>query len=463
MLWRHLWLVRASLASGLAVSLMFIGGSIAAAQSKDSAPTSPEPSAPPAGVQSATVNILEAAKAGDLNVVAKGQGQDRVHLALHNRSTRRLNVVIPPGLVAASAAGQGAGGGGGRGGGFQSMGLGSIGNREGAFGEFHGTASPPPGLQSINATDESLSRHVAVPVGETIELSIASVCLNYGVASPTPRDTFKLMDVADYSSNPRVAKALRSLATFGTSQGVAQAVMWHVCNNLSFDQMAAQAGKVMNLQQVALAARFVAELDASTASDLVDPASVIHDRIFVQLNGEGQLAADAARLSRQLEDQHLFGMPIRVIDSDQLPATGAPALCLRVVLTDSKTGQTSGRIMASACTEPNAWLPIGKTAFRESSSVSVLDAPGLAKAIDRAVTAAFVTVKPARRSVGTTTLRVENRLPFTVTGLTVKAGTSAGSPAVPFQGVGVGPHRWMLLPIQAATASQVEHVTLNGL
>ncbi len=463
MLWRHLCLVRACLASGLAVGLILIGGSIAAAQSKDSASSAVEPSAPPVEVPTATVNVLEAGKAGDLNVVAKGQGQDRVHLTLHNRSNRRLNVIIPPGLVAASAVAQGAGGGGRGGGGFQSMGLGSVGNREGAFGEFHGTASPPPGLQSIAATDDNLSRHVAVPVGETIELTIPSVCLNYGVASPTPRDTFKLMDVAEYTKNSRVQKALRSLATFGTSHGVAQAVMWHVCNDLSFDEMASQAGKVMNLQQIALAARFVEELDASSSGDLVNPAAVTHDRVFVQLLGEGPLQADARRLRRQLDGVRLLGMPIRLLDSDQLPASGAPALYLKVVLTDSKTGETSGRIIASSCSEPNSWLPLGKTAFRDTSSASVLDGAGLARAIDRAVASAFVTVKPARRSVGSTTLRVENRLPFTVTGLSVKAGNSSGSPAVPFQGVGVGPNRWVLLPLQAATASVVEHVELNGL
>jgi len=464
MLWRHLCLVRACLASGLVVGLMFIGGSNAAAQTKDTTGSAPEPSAPPVDVTTATVNVLEAGRAGDLNVVAKGQGQDRVHLTLHNRSTRRLNVVIPPGLVAASAVGQGAGAGGrGGGGGFQSMGLGSVANREGAFGEFRGTDAPPPGLQSIAATEETLSRHVTVPVGETIELSIPAVCLNYGVPSPTPRDSFKLIDVADYSVNPRVRKALRSLATFGTSHGVAQAVMWHVCNDLSFEEMALQAGKVMNLQQVALAARFVAELDASGRGELVDPAAVTHNRVFVQVLGEGPLGADARRLSRELDGSRLLGLPIQLVDSDQLPASGAPALYLRVILTDSKTGETSGRIMASSCSEPNAWLPLGKAAFRDASSVSVLDGAALAKAIDRAVASAFVTVKPARRSVGSTTLRVENRLPFTVTGLTVKAGTSAGSPAVPFQGVGVGPNRWVLLPIQAATASLVERAEANGL
>ena len=90
-------------------------------------------------------------------------------------------------------------------------------------------------------------------------------------------------------------------------------------------------------------------------------------------------------------------------------------------------------------------------------------APTLSKAIDRAIAGAFVTVKPARRTLGTTTLKVENRLPFTVTNLVVRAGTSSGSPPVAFEGVGVGPARSALLPIQAATASLVERVEINGL
>jgi hypothetical protein len=65
--------------------------------------------------------------------------------------------------------------------------------------------------------------------------------------------------------------------------------------------------------------------------------------------------------------------------------------------------------------------------------------------------------------VGSTTLKIENRLPFTVTGLVVRAGSSSGAPSVPFEAVGVGPSRSASLPIQAASASLVEHVDLNGL
>ncbi|MFI5454075.1 MAG: hypothetical protein ACHRXM_01350 [Isosphaerales bacterium] len=459
MRWRHLWLVRAGLAAGLISGMMFIGASTATAQTGRPAVPDPEPSSLPAGVATETVGLLEARKAADLDVVARGHGQDRVQLTIRNRSARRLNVIVPPGLVAASTVGQGAAGGGGR---LQSMGLGSVANREGAFGEFRGTAGPS-GLRSVAATEESRSRLVTLPVGETINLTLPSVCLNYGLPTPTPRNTFRLMDVDEYSSDPRVRMALRSLATYGTSLGVAQAVMWRVCNDLPFEMMAEQTGKIMNLHEIALATRFVAALDASHAGGLVDPASLSGSRVFVQVSGEGSLAREARRLAGGLDGLRILGLPLQLVESEDFPAAAAPALYLHVVLTDAKLGDTRGRIMVSSCSQTDSWLPLGKVAFRDNSSISVLDGVILAKAIDRAIAGAFVTVKPARRTLGSTTLKVENRLPFTVSNLVVKAGTSSGAPSVPFDCVGVGPARSALLPIQAATASVVERVELNGL
>src|SRR5262245_42935121 len=113
MLWRHLCLVRAWSAAGLTSGLFLLGA-------QPPAQTSPaedgRSTAAPVAVVTETVDLLKASKAGDLGVVARGQGQDRVRLSIHNTSAKRLNVVLPPGLVASSAAGQ-------RGGGLQSMGL----------------------------------------------------------------------------------------------------------------------------------------------------------------------------------------------------------------------------------------------------------------------------------------------------------------------------------------------------
>ncbi len=458
MLWRHLCLVRACLAAGLASSMIFLSAGSARAQAQ--APRDSEASSAPAGLATETVDLLDGRNAGDLDVVARGHGQDRVHLSIRNRSSHRLNVVIPPGMVASSAVGQPPGGaGGGR---LQSMGLGSVSNREGAFGEFRGTAATG-GLQSVGTRDEAVTGQVTVPVGETVELSIPGVCLNYGLPSPTPRNTFRLVDVNEYTSNPRVRRALRSLATYGTSHGVAQAAMWNVCNDLPFEMMAEQTGKVMNIHEIALAARFVEALNAPGALDLVDPATLSQSRVFVQVKGQGSLGGEAKRLSSGLEGLHVLGLPLQVVESQELPTVAAPALLLNIVLTDAKAGETRGAIVVNSCASGEAWLPLGKVSFRDNSSVSVLDGATLIKVVDRAVSSAFVTVKPARRTAGSTTLKVENRLPFTVSNLVVKAGSSSGSPSVPFAGVGVGPARSALLPIQAATASLVEHVELNGL
>ena len=85
MLWRHLCLVRAGLAAGLISGLMLIGASIATAQTQPRDRGRFRALLGPVAVATETVNLLTASKAGDLDVVARGQGQDRVHLSIRNR------------------------------------------------------------------------------------------------------------------------------------------------------------------------------------------------------------------------------------------------------------------------------------------------------------------------------------------------------------------------------------------
>src|SRR5208337_994357 len=124
MLWRRLCPVRLWSAVGLCSGLMILGSSLATAQS--SRPDDPERISAPANVATATVDLLKASKVGELSVVARGQGQDRVRLTIRNTSSQRLNVILPAGLVASAAAGQG------QGRGLQSMGLGMFSNRPGS-------------------------------------------------------------------------------------------------------------------------------------------------------------------------------------------------------------------------------------------------------------------------------------------------------------------------------------------
>ena len=114
------------------------------------------------------------------------------------------------------------------------------------------------------------------------------------------------------------------------------------------------------------------------------------------MRGQGALAADAKRIAEGLDGLYILGLPLEVVESQELPAVAAPALFLNVFLTDAKVGETRGGIVASACSQGQAWTPLGKVSFRDNSSVSVLDGATLSKVIDRSMASAFVTVKPAR-------------------------------------------------------------------
>ena len=242
-----------------------------------------------------TVDLLDGRKAGDLDVVARGHGQDRVQLSIRNRSTHRLNVVVPPGLVAASAVGQP--GRRGRRRGCRASGWARSPIARGPSANSAGRRRPAACSRSVPAND-AIANQVAVPVGETVDLTIPGVCLNYGLPTPTPRNTFRLVDVDEYSSNPRVRRALRSLATYGTSHGVAQAVMWNVCNDLPFEQMAEQTGKVMNIHEIALAARFVEALDASSVERAGRPGRSFPRRASSsRCEDRAHSAAEAKRLA----------------------------------------------------------------------------------------------------------------------------------------------------------------------
>ncbi|MFO0956880.1 MAG: hypothetical protein U0800_05360 [Isosphaeraceae bacterium] len=75
------------------------------------------------------IHVLKAQREGKIERIARGNGADRVRFDVRNNTDRRLKILLPPGLVAASSMGQ-------AGGGFQSMGLGTPTTRAGSFGQF---------------------------------------------------------------------------------------------------------------------------------------------------------------------------------------------------------------------------------------------------------------------------------------------------------------------------------------
>jgi hypothetical protein len=450
MLSRHLCRVRAGWAAGLLIGA-FATALVLADEPRSTAP----------GPESATetVEILKARQAGDISVTVRGQGVDRVKFQIKNTSPRRLNVVIPPGLVAAASAGQAAGGAGG--GGFQSMGLGTPTTNQGSFGRFLRNDPAQPGFQSIPPVPPAV-QGVGVEPGKSVDFTVPSVCLNFGIPTPTPKDQFRLMDVNDYSPDPRVRKALRTLSTIGTSQGVAQAVMWHVANGMTFDQMASQDVKPFNMFELATAARIVSAVDGSASSDIVDLANLTQARLFLSIDHEGQMAKVAHRLRSELQGRKVLGLPVQVLLDNEnvqpLPST----LHFHLSLRQAAKNQVEARLTARYVRYTGDWGLIGNAAGKLEGTVNDVKADALAEAIDKVVASQFVTARIARRGPGTTTLEVKNRLPLTIANITFRTSKADNGTTVSVPAVGIGPGHAGLAPISAAMGF-VDRVELNGL
>jgi hypothetical protein len=445
MLRRAQTLVRACAAAGLVALLTSPGGARA---------QGPADRVPGRDAEVASVSILRAQADGRLAVDARGQGDSLVRLALRNQGDTRLNVVLPPGLVAAAASAQ-------AGGGFQSMGLGVPTRTPGGFGAFAG-ADAPAGFRSMPAA-ATPAAGIAVAPGETVEVAVPAVCLNFGLPTPTPNDAFRLVDVADYTTDARAQRALRGVATIGTSQKVAQAVAWHTFNGLSFPQLAGRAGKVLNRQELALAGRFCEVLDREGTGTLVNADTLRQGRLYVTVAGEGRASELVERLARELSGQTLLGLPVEVVAEAPSADVAAPSLLLSVTVAEAAgTPEPTGRVAVSSRSAGGEWIPAGTATLAIDGTLSELDGARLAAAVDRGVAGTFVTARAAKRGPGGTAFRLENKLPFTVAAAEIRPREDRNAATVRLDGIGLGPARATVATLPAATAV-VERITLNGL
>ena len=439
--WRLRDLVRAGAAAGLLFSM-----AVPATRAED-----PAANPPGAAMLGETVDILQAQRSGALEVDARGSGNDKVELTLRNASAKRLHVILPPGLVASAASGQ-----------FQSMGLGTPTNQPGAFGRFESTAPTDlPGFRSLPVSGNANTLAITVPSGQDVSVTLPAVCLNFGLPDPKPANQFVLMDVNEYTPDPRVQKALRSLSTLGTGRRVAQIVMWHVCNGLAVPQIERLAPKLANRWELALADRFIEALDLSTSGDVVDSAYLTAGRVFVRVQGDDAMAEEADRLANAIDGSLVFGLPARVVRENEAPVASGPAMYLVVTLTSTTESATAGRIAVHGLDRGQNWTNGGTAKLSIDAPASSVDGGMLASAVDRSVASQFVKVRRVGTAEGGTRLVVENGLPMTIAALTLDTAVEGGIP-VDFNAIGISPLRSAEVVVPAAGAG-VASLELNGL
>ena len=238
--------------------------------------------------------------------------------------------------------------------------------------------------------------------------------------------------------------------------GVAQAVMWHVCNGTTFEQIIARGGSEINPREMVLAARFLRAVDSNAKLTGFDVG-----RVFVTIAAEPTTAKIVAHLSQELKGIRILGMPVEVVAKGKVPRGRAPMLHLDVKLAGDDGAVSTGKvsIQAGGGIDAVVWSKLGQAQFEVPVSLKDLDAVGLAQAVDRAVASTLVLAKVEKQF---SVWEIQNRLPFTLTNVTIRTGTSSTVPLVNISGLGIGPGR-SVRTVLPAPGGSIERVELNGL
>ena len=435
----------------------------------------------------AAVKVLDAERRGLVTVAVRGTSGYEIHVTLQNQTGQALRVMMPPGLVAANVDDPVAGptpvrppvvspgpgpigrpepspgptGGpepapGPVGGGspvYQDMGLGATNNRGGGFGGT-GPVASRDGFRSAEPVDPATGA-VEVPARGVVDLAIPAICLNFSVPAPPARARLRLVDVDDFSADPRVRRSLRTLATLGTSMGVAQAVMWQVRNGLTTDQMLAR-NREINPGELALANRFLRALDADAGPPRFDAG-----HLFVTIAPIPHQTQLVARLARELKGLRILGMPVEVLPRGKEPRGVAPMVHIGLSFVGDDPAKMTARlaIRSGEGLDEIAWSAVVAAEVDGPMALKGLETASLARGIERALIATFV---DARAEPKSSTWEIRNRLPFTLSNLTLRVGDGPSSRRVDVAGLGIGPGRTVRMALPAADGV-IERVELNGL
>lgn len=83
----------------------------------------------------------------------------------------------------------------------------------------------------------------SVPAGATVRLPVASVCLEYGRPTPSPRMEYRIVPVETVTSDPVLKGVLTQLAQGRISQKPAQAAAWNLANGKSRAELASMMAR----------------------------------------------------------------------------------------------------------------------------------------------------------------------------------------------------------------------------
>ena len=200
------------------------------------------------------VDVFAGIEQGVLDVKLIPQDALSGNILIENKGEKPLNVDFPPAFIAkqvlkqfpgqqpgANAGGPGGGANGqaNGGGGSQIQGGGIGQGNNGAAGNGVGLGNPGGGRRG-NGNANGMGNGIgffSVPADKIVRVPYRSVCLEHGKPDPSPRMTYRIGKVEEFSDDPVLVETLKIVAGGEHDPQAAQAAAWHVANKMSWKQL----------------------------------------------------------------------------------------------------------------------------------------------------------------------------------------------------------------------------------
>jgi len=183
----------------------------------------------------ATVEMFAAIEKGDIAVKLIPKDSTQARVLIENKTRKPLNVKLPEAFAGVPALAQAGGGGGGHSsnrnnnnnsnqttGGGMGMGGGGMGMGGGGGGFF-------------NVAPEKVG-----------QFKVATVCLEHGKREPHEQVPYDIKPLEKFTTKAGVRELCQLLSSGQINQRAAQAAAWHLCNNMSWEELAAKRLRFAN-------------------------------------------------------------------------------------------------------------------------------------------------------------------------------------------------------------------------
>lgn len=186
-----------------------------------------------------SIELFDALDAGKVSVKFIAVDETRANVLVENLTELPLVIQLPDAIAAVPVLaqfGQGLGQGFGQGNG-QNAGQNGGGGAQPVGGNLNAGQGQGAG-QGLGQPPGMGLGFMRIPPRKQMKFVASTVCLDHGKAEPNPRVAYRLIRLSEFTGNELMAKLCSEIGSSNLAHKTAQAVAWHLANDMSWDELA---------------------------------------------------------------------------------------------------------------------------------------------------------------------------------------------------------------------------------